>query len=130
MNIYLDIDGVLLTKAGEPAEGVAGFLRRAVASHEVYWLTTHCKGDTGPVVAHLRHRLPQEAAGLLQGIKPTTWGFLKTDALDFSQDFLWFDDYLMDAEKAVLERHDSLHKLVSVDLRADPLQLEKLLQAA
>ena len=35
-------------------------------------------------------------------IKPTIWGALKTDAIDFSSEFIWLDDYIMNAELAVL----------------------------
>ncbi|HVV15373.1 MAG TPA: hypothetical protein VHD55_03180 [Candidatus Paceibacterota bacterium] len=124
-NIYLDVDGVLLTKQGEPAEGVVDFLRHMVENHTVYWLTTHCKGDSGAVVAHLERKLPAEAHGLIRQIRPTTWDVLKTDGIDFSQDFLWFDDYLMEAEKAVLERHGCFEKQVLVDLKNNPHQLSQ-----
>jgi hypothetical protein len=128
MNIYLDVDGVLLTKHGKPSEGVADFLRHMVENHNVYWLTTHCKGDSAPIVAHLEQKLPKETHELIRHIRPTTWDVLKTDGIDFSQDFLWFDDYLMEAEKAVLEMHRCLEKQILVDLRNDPKQLNKLLE--
>lgn len=123
LRIHLDVDGVLLTKHGEPAEGVADFLRYMVENHTVYWATTHCKGDTAPVVAYLERKLTAELRGLIRQVRPTAWDVLKTDAIDFSQDFLWFDDTLFESEKAVLERHGCLEKQILVDLRKDPKQL-------
>jgi hypothetical protein len=129
MNIYLDIDGVLLTKEGKPAEGVTNFLEFMTRNHQVYWLTTHCRhGDATDLLTHLQRKLPAEAYSLIQAIKPTTWDVLKTDGIDFSQDFLWFDDYLMESEKAVLKAQNSLQKQVPVDLIKDPEQLKKYLK--
>ena len=31
------------------------------------------------------------------------WGALKTDAIDFSSEFIWLDDYIMNAEFSVLK---------------------------
>lgn len=45
MNIYLDIDGVLITKNGQPAEYVEEFLEHIINKHNVFWLTTHCRGQ-------------------------------------------------------------------------------------
>ena len=46
--------------------------------------------------------------------KETDWGTLKTDAIDLSQPFIWFDDTLFTAEKLVLEQagvFDSYYKI-------------------
>ena len=47
MNIYLDIDGVIMANDREPARHVTEFLEFVVNKYPVYWLTTHCKGDAG-----------------------------------------------------------------------------------
>ena len=36
-------------------------------------------------------------------IKPTDWGTLKTDAIDFGEEFYWLDDYPFQAELNVLK---------------------------
>ena len=46
MNIYLDIDGVIITNNFQPAEHLGEFLKYILEKHKVYWLTTHCKGDS------------------------------------------------------------------------------------
>ncbi len=123
MNIYLDVNGVLLTKDCESAKGVTIFLKYIIENHTVYWLTTHCKGNTEPVVSYLQKYLPKEAYQLIKEIKPTTWGTLKTDAIDFTQDFLWFDDYVMKAEKKVLIKNNVLNKQILINLEDNPNQL-------
>lgn len=53
---------------------------------------------------------------LLRTIKPTRWGALKTDAIDFDSEFVWIDDYAMLAEKEVLKGHKALQALMMIDL--------------
>lgn len=123
MKIYLDIDGVLLTKNGEPAVGVLEFLKK-VTEHDCYWLTTHCKDDSVEGVQfHLKQKLPQEAFEYIKKIKPNPWGTLKTEGLDFSSEFMWFDDTLFQSEEAVLRQHNALNAFRLVDLRKYPDQL-------
>lgn len=45
MNIYLDIDGVILANDKQPAKFAKEFLKFITDNYDVYWLTTHCKGD-------------------------------------------------------------------------------------
>jgi hypothetical protein len=124
LNIYLDVDGVLLTKEGLPAESVADFLEFVTKNHNVYWLTTHCRhGDASALLEYLQRKLPEAAYRFIQGIRPATWDVMKTDAIDFTKDFLWFDDYLMESEKAVLEKHNCLDKHILIDLKKNPHQL-------
>ncbi|OGY28029.1 MAG: hypothetical protein A2Z42_02100 [Candidatus Woykebacteria bacterium RBG_19FT_COMBO_43_10] len=51
----------------------------------------------------------------------------KTEAIDFSSPFLWFDDYLFDFEKEDLIKHGALKNWVIVDLSANPNQLRDLI---
>ena len=100
-DIYLDIDGVLITKRGTPAKAVTEFLRYVTFEHDVYWLTTHCNGDPTPTQRYLSRFLPQ-ARPYYEKVLPTRWQTLKTNAIDFSEDFLWLDDYVMDAERQLV----------------------------
>jgi hypothetical protein len=127
MNIYLDIDGVLLTKQGQPSPHLKELLIEATTGYTPYWLTTHCKGDLEHVQSHLKIILPQDLWSYIEMIKPTNWDVLKTDSIDFTQDFIWLDDAPMEAEKKVLESHGVLHKLRLVDLKNNPDQLLTIL---
>ena len=59
MNLYLDIDGVLLGKedSGSPEIRLAlyaeEFLVFALAQFDCFWLTTHCQGRTEEVLKYL-----------------------------------------------------------------------------
>lgn len=130
MNIYLDIDGVLITKEGNSAQGVAEFLKFITASHNVYWLTTHCRGDAQTATWWLEDKLPVDARPLLDKIKPTNWQSLKTEAIDFNQDFRWLDDYVMQAELDVLKSNRVEEKLLLIDLKAEPGILNKLMNTS
>ena len=49
MKLYLDIDGVLLhPKEDKAAEHAAELIEYITSEFDCYWLTTHCKGDSGP----------------------------------------------------------------------------------
>lgn len=111
MNIYLDINGVILQKNGQPTQNVDKFLEYVINNHDVYWLTTHCKGDASTAVRYLQGKIPDELIPLTERIKPTYWQTLKTEAIDFTKDFLWYDDYIMEAEKKVLTYNNRLSSL-------------------
>jgi hypothetical protein len=58
---------------------------------------------------------------------PTNWKINKTEAIDFSQPFLWFDDDLFEEEKNELIHHNVLENWIEVDLRKDANHLQKFL---
>jgi len=132
MNLYLDIDGVLVSNAlghqGSAARYAAEFLREATRQHDCFWLTTHCRGGENNAPHYLRHKLPPHAAQYVQLIKNTDWETWKTEAIDFSQDFLWLDDEVYQPELDELSKHGCLERLIRVDLRKHPDQLQDILR--
>lgn len=126
MNLYLDIDGTLITRDGLPAPYLKEFLESVTARHDCYWLTTHCRGGENRAEEYLRRILPEEYWQYLQYFMPTDWNALKTEAIDFTKDFRWFDDYIFEAEKEVLKKHWCLNKFVQIDLVNNPDQLKDL----
>ena len=127
MNIYLDIEGVLTDRQGRAANFVVDFLKYFTENHKVFWLTTHCRGGESNVLMHLQDRLPAEALQYLEKIQPTNWQTLKTEAIDFTQDFRWFDDHAFSSEEKILKQNNAEDKLVLVDLNANPNQLKSFL---
>lgn len=130
MNIYLDIDGVLLANDKEAARHADKFLQAILKKYpdSTYWLTTHnWKGENRAYEVLAPHLQPETVA-LLDKIKPSEWDELKTDAINFEQDFLWFDDDLWPNELNVLEKHEATHNFIMVDLHKDPDLLDKLAQ--
>lgn len=129
MNIYLDIDGVVLASERELALHADEFLRAVLTKYpdSTYWLTTHQWRGEDRTRELLLPMLEQETVELLEKIKPTEWGRWKTEAIDFSEPFLWFDDDLFPEEEAALRQHDALDHFVKVDLARDPHQLKKLI---
>jgi hypothetical protein len=88
-NLYLDIDGVLLTtKHTQAAPGVDEFVEFITQHFTCYWLTTHCKGDSAPALRYLSRFLkPATLEKLRQAVRPTNWDTLKTEAIDLASDF-------------------------------------------
>jgi len=130
MKLYFDIDGVLIAQGRKPANYVAEFLKIATEKHDCYWLTTHCKDNTEATVAmdHIKDVLPAEAVSYCEKIKPTEWSLKKTEAIDLSSDFLWFDDVSFDFEKEVLAQNNKSSSFVLVDLINSPDQLKELIR--
>lgn len=127
MNIYLDIDGVLLTKLGEPAPHSLELLKYLAANHAVFWLTTHCHSGENRAPEHLYPKFPPEAKAYIDKILPTNWGSWKTDAIDFSQDFRWLDDNIYQPEYEALKNHGCLERLIKINLQENPLRLKEVL---
>lgn len=119
-NVYLDIDGVLLANDLNPANHVHQFLEKVIENaNEVYWLTTHCKGDATTAFKRLQLVLEPKTMALLTGVKATNWDSAKTDGINFTKPFLWFDDDLFYEEKRVLEQMKLLDNWIEVDLAKD-----------
>ena len=128
MNIYFDIDGVILANDKQPALHVKEFLSYFIDRYPAYWLTTHCKGDANYTVSHIERYLDKETLELVKKIKATNWSMSKTEAIDFSQPFIWFDDQVFEFEKEQLRKHNSLNSWINVDLRENPNHLKDILE--
>lgn len=122
--LYLDVDGVLLTaKETRAADDVLPFIDYILGNFDCYWLTTHCKGNTGPVLNHLSNYFDQEIIEQLRVIKPTAWNTLKTEAIDFLSDFYWLDDNPMQFEVGIIKARSLSERLITVNLdREDELK--------
>ena len=128
MDIYLDIDGVLLTKDGKMAQGLDEFLDFVVDNFDCYWLTTHCKANESRVAEHLKTKVSEKVLTLTERIKPTSWQDYKTDGINFEQDFLWLDDNLFIKEREALVKQNALSKHLLIDLKSNPNQLLDVLE--
>lgn len=129
MNIYLDIDGVLLIYENHTSPHADEFLQHVLNKYpdSTYWLTTHNWQGENRAKKVLSLHLKPETVVLLDKIKPSDWKELKTDAIDFEQDFLWFDDDLWPEELKVLESNNATGRFVMVNLKDDPDLLQKLI---
>ena len=116
MNIYLDIDGVLLANEKSIAHFANEFIIYVVSRYPTYWLTTHCWHKDNHTEALLSKFFPEETMRYIMQINPTEWGESKTDGIDFSSPFLWFDDDLFEEEKTELVKHNALENWIEVNL--------------
>lgn len=126
MNIYFDIDGVLVGRGWKPALCVGEFLKEAVEKHNCYWATTHCRGDASPAIKYLKDILLPETFPYCERIKPTQWISQKTEVIDMSSNFLWFEDRPSEYDKDILAKHNKSHGLILVDLISKPDSLKEL----
>lgn len=126
MNIYLDIDGVLLANDRQPAKYAKEFLQKVLKEYpeNTYWLTTHCMtGDATEPIRNVGKYFDKETILLFAMIKPTSWKKAKTEAIDLLQPFLWFDDDLYPDEETVLREHGLTDNWIGVDLAKNESQL-------
>jgi len=132
-NIYLDIDGVIVSnKEDKAANHAKEFIEYILTNYpdSTYWLTTHCQGDATKPLQNIGHLFDNETVELMKKIKPTTWMETsnKTDAIDLTKPFLWFDDNLFYGDRQVLTEHGLLENWIEVNLRNDPDVLNNFLQ--
>ena len=130
MNIYLDIDGVILgTKS--PQKDVVKLIKYILKHYpnSTYWLTTHCKGGVNRCAEWLKQSgFPVDLVNEMDKIiKPTDWGVMKTEAIDMDQDFIWFDDSLFETERKTLEAYYVLDGFYRMDPK-DPEMAKKALK--
>jgi hypothetical protein len=86
------------------------------------------RGDNHAVEL-LSQFFPEDTMEYIRKIKPTNWNEWKTEAIDFSQPFLWFDDDLFQEEKDDLLAHGVLENWIEVDLSKDEDRLKKFLSS-
>ena len=129
MNIYLDIDGVIIGTAS-PAEDVEALLNY-IMDHfprSVYWLTTHCKGPCNRTKEWLQGQVSDTLAErLYREVRSTDWNTMKTEAIDFSAPFLWLDDALLYSERKALQDHGKMDSWLVMNKR-DPDMAKKALE--
>lgn len=129
MNIYLDIDGVLLINDKHAAPYADEFIEYILGKYpnSVYWLTTHnWKGENRAKEVLAPHLKP-ETAKLLDKIKPSKWEELKTDAINFEEEFRWLDDDIWPDELKILEDNNATGNFIMIDLAKDPNMLSNLI---
>lgn len=129
MNIYLDIDGVLLINESHASPYADEFLQATLKAFPgtTYWLTTHNWQGQNRAIDVLSPHLRPETVLMLGSIKPTEWNEMKTEGIDFTQPFLWFDDDLWPEEQLELEKHQASDNFILVDLSRNPSQLKDLI---
>ena len=97
------------------ANGAQEFVTYSLENYDCYWLTTHCKGDCSSALKYMKKYCSDKFFDELKKIKPTNFNVLKTDAIDFEDDFLWFDDFLLQSEIDVLDNKGKLSSWIQVD---------------
>jgi hypothetical protein len=133
MNIYLDIDGTMIHEdrwdlENTASEGLVDFIV-ALRPHTTYWLTIHCR-DGNPERAReiMKRHLPAELHNDIERIKPTVWDTMKTQGIDWSQDFIWFDNDISPFEWGKIKQGSENQQAIEVNLKLNPKQLIEITQ--
>jgi hypothetical protein len=135
LKVYIDIDGVLLRNGKNGPELIPRFcrvIRYLRANFDCYWLTTHVRHGSGSAGARAKLapflKKARINAEILDGIKPTEWETLKTEAIDFGRPFIWLDDDPLPTERRILQEKGCSDSLVDIDWhkRATRLTVRRL----
>lgn len=139
IDIYIDIDGVILRRTGRiefggrtdfaVAPGAIEFLKWATENFNCYWLTSRSHdGSYAGIERAFRfaipaNNLPEEIRAAIHAIRPAAWHKSKIEGIDQSRNFYWVDDDADDASVAALEAAGLSSRLVaaSTDERPDDL---------
>jgi CheY-like chemotaxis protein len=126
MNIYLDIDKTLID-GPNPAPHLEEFLEYAVNNHNCYWLTTRDKGEITEssngrthAAIQMTFYVSKDKWKYLDKIKTVKWNTWKTEGIDWSEDFLWLDDYVFPEEIRVLKEKGVHNSWVPINLSKNP----------
>jgi len=112
MKVYLDIDGVLLTKDQKVPCFASDLIKYLIGAYD-----THCRNGENKAVEYLKRFYGKEFIFLFEKEQPSYWNDLKTEGIDFSSEFIWLEDYPFEAEKRILVEEGKLGSLIVVDLR-------------
>jgi hypothetical protein len=149
IDLYLDLDGVILRRTGntefngrvefDVAPGAMEFLSWAVDNFHCCWLTSRSHdGSIEEIDRAFRFAIPTnnmatETKELIRAIRPAQWGVEKVSGIDLSRDFYWIDDNPDSGSVAALEEAGKSSRLIvaSTDQRPDDLlRVRKLLTKA
>ena len=132
MNLFIDIDGVLLGKSPITEQPVIAnhtkiFLEFCLLNFDCYWLTTHCKeGKNDQVIRYLAPYVDSDVLSLIKQIIPTTFKTFKTEAL--FGDFLWIDDQPTAYEIQYLDEQNFLNRWIQVNTRKNINELALIIE--
>ena len=139
IDLYLDLDGVILRRTGssefngrvvfDVAPGAFEFLKWATENFHCYWLTSRSHDGTYDEIERAfrfaipTNKMAAETKALIRAIRPTPWGAEKVSGIDLSRVFYWIDDNPDSGSVAVLEAAGLSSRLIiaSTDERPDDL---------
>ena len=74
----------------------------------------------------MKRFVPPELHADIDRIKPTVWDTMKTQGIDWSRDFIWFDNDISPFEWEKIEQGHENQQAIEVNLRANPNQLHEI----
>ena len=139
IDLYLDLDGVILSRTGssefngrvvfDVASGAFEFLAWATENFHCYWLTSRSHDGTYDEIERAfrfaipTNKMAAETKALIRAIRPAPWGAEKVSGIDLSRDFYWIDDNPDSGSVAALKAAGLSSRLIiaSTDDRPDDL---------
>ena len=80
-------------------------------------------GATEHAIEYLQRGSGEDLRPWLEKFKPVTWSLKKTEAIDFTKPFMWFDDDCFSGEKIDLHEHGVFNSWFEVNLAKYPDQM-------
>lgn len=131
IDIYLNIDGVVLTKDHRPARHAPEFLEYVISNHpeSTYWLTDDSQENADALVQRISHMFDSKTNELLRKIETKLHTGSQAWAIDFTRPFLWLDVDKYPEERQSLRLSGLEDNFIPIDLARDTQQLGKLVKA-
>jgi hypothetical protein len=142
IDLYLDLDGVILRRTGrtesrgrtefEVAPGGMDFLSWAIENFNCYWLTSRSHDGTYDEIERaFRFAIPaanisNDVRQLIRAICPAPWGGGKVKGIDLSKDFYWVDDNPDDVSVDAMKNAGLKSRLILASTDQHPNDLERV----
>jgi len=142
IDLYLDLDGVILRRTGcmdirgrtefEVAPYALEFLSWAIENFNCYWLTSRSHdGGYDAIERAFRFAIPttnlaEGTRDLIRAIRPALWGVEKVSGIDLTRNFYWVDDNPDNGSVAVLEAAGLSSRLIIALVDHQPNDLERI----
>jgi hypothetical protein len=123
LNLYLDIDGVILGKNEKGEEALIPNLNELLIytreHFHCFWLSTHGRHGLVGIMNYLRPYSKNLDPHLASHITALRWNTLKTESIDYENPFIWVDDRPLAYELDFLKKMGCLHNWLHVDTYDD-----------
>jgi hypothetical protein len=142
IDLYLDLDGVILRRTGntefngrvefDVAPGAMEFLSWGVTNFQCYWLTSRSHDGTYDEIERaFRFAVPTnnmapETRNLIRAIRPAQWGVEKVSGIGLTRDFYYVDDNPDSGSVAALKAAGKSSRLINASTDQHPDDLERV----
>ncbi|MCA9348006.1 hypothetical protein KC867_01195 [Candidatus Saccharibacteria bacterium] len=124
MNIYLDLENVLINKYQLSDFGEV-FLQQILTTcpYSTYYFVQKNQDTDVSIQQLVKYVTKRRTLEQITRLNPAIWSEAKTDAIDFHEPFLWYDSDIFSEEIEILTHYHASACYRQINLTKDPTQL-------